>query len=212
MTPMQHKASVRWCLILVVSSLVWLAARAAGAFPEGPPDGVAGDPPLFFNCTLCHDSFAVNSGNGSLELLGLPLDYTPGAQYDLTVRLADPGQVEWGFEITALDAAGAAAGSFTITDALQTQLSDNPGTNPDYVKHTLDGVHEGTPNGPVTWGFRWTAPLSGAVTFYLAGNAADGSGDPSGDYIYALTRTVTEPTVAVTAKTWSGVKELYRRR
>jgi hypothetical protein len=212
MTPMQRSPLIRWRLNLVVSSFAWLLAASAGAFPEGPPDGVAGDPPLFFNCTLCHDSFAVNSGSGSLQLLGLPLEYTPGAQYDLTVQLANPGQVEWGFEVTALGAMTQAAGTFAITDAVQTQLSDNPGTSPDYVKQTLDGTHDGTTNGPVSWSFRWTAPQSGPVTFYLAGNAANGSGDPSGDYIYALTRTIAEPTVSVASKTWSGVKELYRRR
>jgi hypothetical protein len=209
---MHRTAKVTWRLAVALSCASWVLATAIHAFPEGPPDGVAGDPPLFFTCTLCHDSYSLNSGNGSLELLGLPLEYTPGASYDLTVRLADPGQIEWGFEITALGAQDQGSGSFTITDALQTQLSDNPGTSADYVKQTHGGVHEGTADGPVIWNFRWTAPLSGPVTFYLAGNAADGSGDPSNDSIYALTRTVAEPTVSVARQTWSGVKELYRRR
>jgi hypothetical protein len=209
---MQHKARAFGRVAAAVAGLSGLFAAAAAAFPEGPPDGVAGDPPLFFTCTLCHDYYPVNSGNGSLELLGLPPEYTPGAQYDLTVRLADPGQVEWGFEVTALGALDQAAGTFNITDAVQTQLSDNPGTNPDYVKQTHDGVHADTPDGPVTWSFRWTAPPGGPVTFYLAGNAADGTGDPGFDYIYALTRTVNEPTVGVANRTWSGVKELYRKR
>jgi hypothetical protein len=209
---MHRKVNVTWRLAVALACIPWVFATTTLAFPEGPPDGVAGDPPLAFTCTLCHDSYSLNSGNGSLELLGLPLEYTPGAPYDLTVRLADPGQIEWGFEVTALGAQDQGTGSFTITDALQTQLSDNPGASADYVKQTLDGVHEGTADGPVTWSFRWTAPLSGPVTFYLAGNAADGTGDPSNDSIYALTRTVAEPTVNVASKTWSGGKELYRRR
>ena len=209
---MQHNARVTWRLAVAVACVSWVFAATAGAFPEGPPDGVAGNPPLLFTCTLCHDSYPVNSGNGSLELLGLPFEYLPGTQYDLTVQLADPGQVEWGFEVTALGALDEAAGAFTITDAVGTQLSDNPGTDPDYVKQTHDGAYGGTLDGPVTWSFRWTAPLTGPVTFYLAGNAADASEDPSNDYIYALTRTVSEPTVGVANRTWSSVKELYRRR
>ena len=209
---MHDKPRVDWRLVLAVWCVSWWVAASAGAYPEGPPDGVAGDPPAHFTCTLCHDLYPLSSGNGSLELLGLPVLYTSGAQYDLTVRLADPGQVEWGFEITAQDEMGHSAGTFMVTDPLRTQLSDNPGTSPDYLKHTRDGTYEGTADGPVSWTFRWTAPASGSVTFYLAGNAADGTGDPWYDYIYALERTVEQPTVGVASRTWSEVKELYRHR
>lgn len=208
---MHRKRRLDWSLVAAVCcASAWLAA-SADAYPEGPPDGVAGDPPLRFTCTLCHDLYPLNSGDGSLELLGLPFVYTSGTQYDLTVRLADPGQAEWGFEITAQDASGRSAGTFAVTDPVRTQHSDNPGTSPDYLKHTRDGVYEGVMDGPVSWTFRWTAPATGSVTFYLAGNAADGSGDPWYDYIYALERTVEGPTVGVVSRTWSEVKELYHR-
>src|SRR5262245_21343460 len=199
-----------------LGSLALLAAAAlpgaARAFSGGPPDGFAGDPPAMFNCTLCHLDFPVNSGDGSLQLLGLPAAYMPGANYNLTVRLADPGQQRWGFELTAIDATINAAGTFTLTDFLRTQLSDNPGTDPDYVKHTSVGADWGTPNGPTTWSFTWTAPLAGDATFYLAGNAADGTEDPGFDYIYTLVRTVPPQSVAVANATWSAVKAIYGAR
>ena len=114
--------------------------------------------------------------------------------------------------MTSLDVGNAQTGAFTLLDALRTQVSDNPGTDADYIKQTTTGTDFPTPNGPVSWTFRWTAPVSGAATFYLAGNAADGTEDPGLDYIYTLVRTIEAQTVAAHDATWSAVKSLYQRR
>jgi hypothetical protein len=188
-----------------------LSPLPAAAFSSGPPDGFCGDPPAMMTCALCHNDYDLNSGDGLLELLGLPAAFTPGADYDLTVRLRDPGQQRWGFMMTTLGAGNTQAGGFALLDAVRTQVSDNPGTDPDYIKQTTAGTDFPSPNGPVSWTFRWTAPMSGAATFYLAGNAADGTEDPGLDYIYTLVRTVEQQTVAATTATWSAVKSLYKR-
>jgi len=206
-----HRPSQASRLAIGLVLLGFLAPGRTFAYPDGPPDGFAGNPPNYFSCVLCHGSYDVNSGDGSLELLGLPPAYAPGATYDLTVRLHDAGQIRWGFEITAFGPGNQAAGTFTITDAINTQLSDNAGTSPDYMKHTLAGTRWHTPDGPVTWSFRWTAPAANTATFYLAGNAAEGGNDPSDDYIYTLVRTLEQETVGVTTGTWTAVKSLYRR-
>src|SRR5688572_16104714 len=80
-------------------SITWFAAVAGVAAPSlvrgyafGPPDGYAGDPPAANNCTFCHSSFPLNSGDGDLRLLNAPTTVTPGQSYDLLVELLDPGQ------------------------------------------------------------------------------------------------------------------------
>jgi len=197
-------------LALTLSGLV--PSGLAFAYPGGPPDGFCGAPPLALSCVLCHGDFELNSGDGSLELLGLPSAYQPGVWYDLTVRVQDPGQHRWVFEATALDGANEQAGQFAVLDALRTQLSDNPGTNPDYMKQRLAGTEAGTFDGPVSWTFRWLAPDAPVADFYVAANAADESQDPSGDYIYTLHVTVPQNTVAVRNTSWAAVKALYGRR
>jgi hypothetical protein len=116
----------------------------------------------------------------------LPPVFTPGASYDLTVELQDPGQRRWGFELTVIDAPSHAAGTLAVVDSIRTQLSDHPGSEPDYLKQTLEGTQNGTLNG-VTWSVRWIAPAEPVnATFYLAGNAANGNNQNTGDFIYSI--------------------------
>lgn len=180
----------------IVSFLLVLGfTLMAFAFSSGPPDGLT---TLTNNCTNCHGSFSVNSGNGSLNLIGLPAGgYTPGEIYPLAIQLDDPDQSRWGFELTSYlnDNQTHEGGTLEIVQGnTMTQLSNNTGTDLDYLKHTSNGTFQGVPNGPVAWPFLWTAPVSGSgsVTFEFAGNAANGNGSTGGDYIYVSSTTVTE--------------------
>ncbi len=79
-------------------------------------------------------------------------------------------------------------GNFSIIDPVRTYLSDNPGTLPDYVKHTSAGTDEGVPNQAPGWSVDWVAP-SGTlpnVTFYIAAVAANDAQGPDGDYVYTF--------------------------
>jgi hypothetical protein len=136
----------------------------------------------------------VNSGDGLLTLNNVPANYTVGSPYNLEVMLADAGMLRWGFQVTVLDGANQMAGTFTVTDPTNTWLSDNTGSLPDYLNHTLAGTYGGTPDGPVYWDFDWIAPSTpvGMVTFYLAGCAADSNGNRAEDYVYTYTISSTQ--------------------
>jgi hypothetical protein len=208
MTRMQWWRASRFAAMATLAALLGMATESQ-AFSSGPPDGFANNPPNSLNCTLCHLDYQVNSGPGSLQLLNLPPTFQPGNTYDLLVRLQNPGQRRWGFELTVLGPANEQAGQIVVTDAVATQLSDNPGTMADYIKHTTEGTYAGTLDGPVTWSFQWVAPNLPNVQFYLAGNAADESKDPGGDYIYTLQASLDQGTVSALPTTWGAVKALY---
>jgi hypothetical protein len=182
---------------LLASAAFLLNPSPAASYSSGPPDGFAGEPPLYRDCTLCHGTDL--PGDGALILLDLPDIYTPNQTYDLEIQLQDPGQFRWGFELTALDDASEDQGGILlVTDKITTQLSENQGGHPDYLKHTLTGTYQGVPNGPVSWQFQWTAPASGNVTFYAAGNAANGDGqNDDGDVIYLARAQVAAPVTGV---------------
>ena len=146
-----------------------------------PPDEKTGAPNEG-TCADCHAGNALNVSGGSL-MVTIPETYQPNEVYTIIVDLSRAGQSKWGFEMTALDANGARAGSFTADDAANTQLTET--NNKQYIQHTTAGTATGT-NDAHSWEFEWTAPDAdiGPITFYAAGNAANGDGGTTGDYIY----------------------------
>lgn len=164
-------------LMIAVAAFLW-------ANEKGPPDGETGclgDG----TCARCHRDFPLDSGRGlegTFDILGVPDLYTPGETYTITVQLGQPGQVRWGFELAARFMDRTQAGEIIPTDLDNTQVSQFRGVT--FIKHTLQGTFDETPDGPVQWQFDWTAPDCGTVLFCAAGNAADGDRRPIGDYIY----------------------------
>jgi len=167
------------------------------AFSSGPPDGRTGGPGES-NCTVaCHSSFALNSGPGTLVLTAPP-NYSPNDTLTISVALSQTGQLRWGFEVTVLDTNDAPVGAMVVTDAPRTQISTDITTMREYIKHTSTGTDNGTPDTAPGWSFDWIAPVSdvGPVTFYIAGNAANGNLFNTGDYIYTTSTTVNPLPVA----------------
>ena len=151
-------------------------------------------------CLACHNSFALDRGRtrgGIFHLTGAPKIYRAGAVYPITVRIGQPGQSQWGFQLSARFAdSGRQAGRLVSIDQL-TQIKEKEKIQ--YIGHTSMGSRGGTVKGPVEFVFNWIAPdpSAGDVLFNAAGNASDASGDPSGDYIYragAYSGSAVEPT------------------
>ncbi|MEO6051662.1 MAG: choice-of-anchor V domain-containing protein [Pyrinomonadaceae bacterium] len=166
----------------------------AAASAQGPSPSHT-DAPGEDNCTACHISFPVNSGAGSVQILGVPASYFPNQPIQITVTTSELGANAYGFQITAIDGTGVGRGTFTLPVQSQPkmQIVNNlvGGTLPrSYVEHTEDGLFTIGQFGSNSWTFTWTAPpqTAGQIVFYAAGNGADGFGNPTGDYIYTTTR------------------------
>ena len=173
-------------LLFVVSS------GNAFAFSFDPPDEKTGAPNES-TCAQagCHSGNDLNASGGSL-MLTVPETYIPNEVYTIVVNLSRNGQSRWGFEMTALDADGARAGSFAPDDAKNTQVSET--NSKQYIQHTSDGTAQGTDDAH-SWEFQWTAPDAdiGPISFYAAGNAANGDFGTAGDYIYTAQEESTPP-------------------
>ncbi len=179
----------KWFISCVTTLIIPLTLYS---YPTGPPDGRTGAPgEQTCNSVGCHNSFALNSGNGSLQFGQFPAEYETGQTYNIEVILQDPGQSRWGFECVALDGNGLQAGTITVTNDTLMQTSTT--NNKTYIKHKEPGTYNGTNDGPVSWQFNWTAPAGdiGTVYFYVAGNAANGDNTSQGDYIYTYHDSVT---------------------
>jgi uncharacterized protein (TIGR03437 family) len=180
------------------------------AYADGPDPGKSGVPGESL-CTEagCHVGTA-NTGPGSVNVT-FPngLTYTPGVTQHLVVTVSDPNQRRWGFQLTARQTSSngkTQAGTFAKTDnntqgacasttfIAQTVPATNcPSSQPlMYIEHTLAGTRLGTTGG-VNFEFDWTPPAAnvGNITIYVAGNAANGDNNNTGDRIYSKTFTLT---------------------
>ncbi|MDB5282160.1 MAG: hypothetical protein JWO06_1235 [Bacteroidota bacterium] len=144
-----------------------------------PPVASCGDPTnAGITCAQsgCHAS---NQASNS-SLLALKIDtttfltgtldanfkYIPNQTYYIGFQTLAAAYA-FGFQIASLDASNAQAGNFAVSDAVHTKLQTAGGIQ--YMGH-LHANHTIS-----SWVFKWTAPASGAVTFYYAFNPADSS-------------------------------------
>ncbi len=144
------------------------------------------------NCASCHGEFPVNSGTGGVIITGVPANYKPNQQYQITVRTSQVGATIYGFQMTTIDSQGRKAGAYTLpaqTPERMFLVNGLVGGNVrEYVAHTVDGIIPAQFDFN-TWTFTWTAPSQrvGKVSFYASGNASNSDGNTSGDYIYTTT-------------------------
>jgi hypothetical protein len=172
------------------------------AYVTGPDPGYNGLFSSTQTCATagCHSGNSVNSQGGSVTVTGLPIDtgWTPGQTYSLIVTIQRPGQRLFGFQLSAVidgttqQAGTLAPGSGRVkvicggnTPPTSTQYiafqPPCPSNSIQYAEHSNATVV--TSSYPVSW----TAPASasvGTVKFNVAGNAANGDGNNTGDFIY----------------------------
>ena len=172
-----------------VAGVMGISASAIFALSGGPPDGRTGSPAdnsKTCNDTGCHNSFTLNSGKATFSI-SAPDNYTLGEVVPITISFNNSNTAKHGFELSALDANDDHVGTFNSVDN-KTKTTDGNGY---YIKHTSAGANQA---GNASWSVQWTAPTSEVknppVTFYAAGNEANGDFTPQGDYIYTTTEQI----------------------
>ncbi|MBM2833907.1 MAG: hypothetical protein HW406_1068 [Candidatus Brocadiaceae bacterium] len=170
-----------------VFAVVLIGSKLVFGFSGGPPAERAGNPGEICGddtcASSCHTSFAVNAGSAKFSISLPSSEYKPGQTIDITIEFTNTSTAIHGFEITAVDASNNKVGTFAgKDDTAQTEPYDNL-----YASHTKVGTGENL------WTVQWTAPTAsvfGPITFYAAGNEANGNSASSGDYIYTDTATI----------------------
>ncbi len=121
----------------------------------------------------------MNTGKAAFSITA-PSAYEKGKTANIIVKFTNSNTSLHGFEITAMDTTNTKVGTFTSADdTTQTESYRNQ-----YAAHTTIGTAESS------WTVQWSAPsenVSGPITFYAAGNEANGDGTSEGDYIYTDT-------------------------
>lgn len=161
-----------------------LCLIGASVYSSGAPSGYSGAPGDG-TCVVCHSSYPLNSGDGSV-VVEAPATFDVGAPINLIVRTSKPGAARLGFQITVRDTNGSMAGAFELTDG--TQFADL-GITTAYVTHAATAPRAAD---TYQWVIRWVPPTENAtdVTFYAAGNAANGDNYLYNDFIYTTSAEV----------------------
>jgi hypothetical protein len=147
---------------------------------------------LTCNTSGCHTG-TLNSGGGSVTVItDVPATgYVPGQPYSVQVQVTAGGSngSKYGFSASAVKSGTSTfTNGFAASDA--TTLAKSGGQ---FIVHNSSVAGSG-PNSSYTFSFQWTAPASGTgdVTFFAAGNSANGNNSDSGDQIYTGSLTVSE--------------------
>lgn len=210
---------MRWVRFSALPVLL-AAGGIAIASSGGPPAQRTGAPaigeiPAESSCHNCHSSNTLNSG-ATIEFVNAPNYYSAGQTYTFSVQLsstqtaANTGR-KWSFELTAVNQGdGNGAGTFANVVGQETQIKNGTGNfaTRRYIQSYSDKPGATT---PVAWQVQWTAPDPnvGAVGFYVAAVAANGTGNTSGDWVATASR-VMEDVTPTEAVTWGGIKAMYR--
>jgi len=136
----------------------------------------------------CHRTNELNSGDGSVRVLGLPSAWLPGETYTLRVMVSHPTAIRFGFEFSAVGPNGDQAGELIPDSDGRTfvQIGNVNGKNVQFIEHTSVGSAIGSPS---FFQFSYRTPTDasfGTIRINLAGNAANGNGANTGDFIYAI--------------------------
>jgi hypothetical protein len=163
----------------------------APAFPDGAPARVAGG----FGgdtCLACHWEFDDEQDLvGSLQVTGIPEEWTPGTSYTLEIAVRRPGMAVGGFQLAARFAADTTqAGTFRIPDheAERVAVLEEGGLL--FAQHTEAGIPVDEEAGQVRWHVVWEAPKGdgpgdGEVVLNVSAVAGDGDRSQMGDYVYS---------------------------
>jgi len=149
--------------------------------PNAPTTNT-GAPTNSRTCVRCHGDFALNTPGGAVAISGLPVgSYVPGQVYNLSVTISNAITMQrWGFAMKAVitGTSGTALGTFSTTNP-------NTSVSAGEIRNTTAIDFTGT--SYTYTNLRWTAPSTGssAVSFYVAGIAADADDSEAGDYSYS---------------------------
>lgn len=189
------KTRIGRAILAMVPSVVLLYAYSTG--PIARVTGAPGDEAQA--CTVCHLGTPLNGGGGQVVVnFAGERTYSPGVAQTFTIVVTDAAARVYGFQMTARlesNLANGQAGDFTAA-AGQAVICENDapkgpqgcpaGAPVQFIQHTRP-----SPTNTIT--VSWMPPTSnvGNIRIYVAANAANNSGNETGDRIYTANYTLT---------------------
>lgn len=181
-------------ILIIFSGIIICIISLAAIVSSNGKEGYTGSPGEG-TCTSCHNTYFANSGGGAIVISSnIPITgYELNTTYQISVSISQVGKSLFGFDFEALYGTTTLdnAGTFTITNANETQLKTKV-VNSIARNNVVNIKDAGISADTKTFTFDWTSPATnvGDITFYASGNAANGNGNQSGDYIYTTSNII----------------------
>ncbi len=187
-------------ITLSVAAMAVFVLFTAGIMDDNGRAGVVGAPgEATCNQTSCHNTYALNSGTGSMSATSTMNNwkYVPGTMYTISVTVRKAGVPLFGIGVEVIQSSGDNCGTLMVTNSAKTTIKTRViGTvTRRAIVHTLNG---GRSADSCVFTFNWMAPSTdvGNITMYAAGNAANSNASATGDYIYTMNQLITPDTGA----------------
>ena len=193
---MQRSSTIFMAKCVTILAVIPAVILASASGPEARHTGAPGD---LGTCTACHAGQA-NPTGGSVQITAAEgSTYTPGQKQRMTVTITDTGATArlYGFQATARLASNLSrgqAGTLTPSNSETKVVCEDDRNAPCRTEAPLQFIEHSQAKSGNTYEFDWTPPASadaGPVTFYVAGNAANGNGQNTGDRIFTANITLT---------------------
>ncbi len=168
----------------MITVLVLVTTNNVNSKITSPPAGNSGDPVTSNSCARsgCHatpsqtpgaNDYGITIGTGSPTTPLTGFVYTPNTVYNMAfiINLIATTNPFYGFQIVALDAANAKAGTMQVTNTATTKINTSVATGTrQYMGHLNS-------NSTHNWAYKWTAPAAGTgpVIFYYSYNVCNAS-------------------------------------
>jgi uncharacterized protein (TIGR03437 family) len=202
MSKKNQKSITAIAIVVGIPLILW----ASGSGPIPHSTGAPGENPEACAQATCHVGTPVNSAGGNVSLtFSTGNTYTPGASVSITVRVTDPANNRFGFQLTARPASNidtGQAGSFASVSNTSGMLilCENDvirGASGCPLRFPIEFLEHSQPSTTGVWTLTWNAPATnvGNIVFYVAGNAVNGNGvEDRGDHVYTANATLSPST------------------
>lgn len=159
-------------LLVAIGSSLFSLSDGAFNMTGAPGEG---------DCSACHTGVPINGDtDGSIQLTvnNSNGEYEPGKEYEVNVRVSHPSRGRFGFALTTRSVNPFQRMGDFIVDAESGVFN-----RLDFVAHKRASIDS---NQQKNWSFKWKAPDTATmdIIFYVAGVAANGNNDNTGDLVY----------------------------
>jgi len=168
--------------------LILLTVAPAMGYSDGPPTMVDGEEVVKVGCT-CHGG-GVPSSDTIVSVSGVPHAYAANASYVMTITVEHLSNSLAGFMLSS-----GGVGVFSWDEDANIRPEADSGEDKSSTS-TSSAISHDSASDSGEWTFNWTALSAdeGNITFWIAGNAVDGSGAPdAGDSWNLLSFVINSP-------------------